>query len=204
MYCQLEYLGGCLQGRIRHALDELPATLDGTYERTLREIKDTNWEFARRLLQCVTAAGRPLQVEELEEFLAFDFKAGQIPKFREDWRLEDPVEAVLSTCSTLLSLVNSHDSLVNFHNSPVIQFSHFSVKEFLTSPRFLEKGDMISGRYHISMTPAHTLVAKACLGILLHLNGNVTKDSLPKFPLANYATEHWFEHVRFEGVSQNG
>ena len=203
MYCQLEYLGGCLPGRIRHALDELPATLDGTYKRTLREIKDTNWEFARRLLQRVTAAARPLRVEELAEFLAFDFKAGRIPKFREDWRLQDPVEAVLSTCSTLLSLVNFHNSHVNFHNSPVIQFSHFSVKEFLTSSRFAEKGDTISGRYHISMTPAHTLVAQACLGILLHLNGNVTKDSLPKFPLTNYAAEHWFEHARFEGVSQN-
>ena len=31
----------------------------------------------------------PLSVEELAEFLAFDFKAGQIPTFREDWRLED-------------------------------------------------------------------------------------------------------------------
>src|SRR5260221_12354515 len=196
VHCQLEYLAVCLPGRIRRALDELPSTLDATYERTLREIKDTNWEFARRLLLCVAVVSRPLGVEELAELLAFDFEAGQIPTFHEDWRLEDPVEAVLSTCSTLLSLVNAK-------NSQVIQFSHFSVKEFLMSTRFAEKHDMISNRYHVSLTPAHTLVAQACLGILLHLEKGVTRCTLPKFPLAEYAAEHWFEHARFEGASQN-
>ena len=196
MHCQLEYLARCLPGRIQHALDELPSTLDATYERTLEEIDGTNWEFARRLLHCVAVVSRPLRVEELAEFLAFDFNAGQIPKYRKDWCLEDPVDAVMSTCSTLLSLVNAQ-------NSQVIQFSHFSVKEFLTSARFAEKCNTISSRYHVSMTPAHTLVAKTCLGILLHLDEDVTGGTLLKFPLANYAAEHWFEHARFEGVSQN-
>ncbi len=196
MYCQLDYLGKCLPGRIQLALDELPETLDETYERVLQEIDDTNWESARRLLLCVAVASRPLRVEELAEILAFDFKAGSIPKFREDWRLEDPVEAVLSTCSTLLILVDAYDS-------PVIQFSHFSVKEFLTSTRVADKRDAISRRYHVSMTPAHTLVAQACLGILLHLDENITRDNLRKFPLAKYAAEHWFEHACFEGASKN-
>ena len=195
MYCQLEYLSDCIPGRVRHALGELPGTLDGTYERTLREIKGADWEFARRLFQCVTVASRPLRAEELAEFLAFDFNAGPIPKFREDWRLEDPLGAILSTCSTLLALVN-------VNGSPVIQFSHFSVKEFLTSTRFAEKCDTISCRFHVSMAPAHTLVAQACLGILLHLDGNITKSVLTKFPLAEYAAQYWVVHARFEGVSQ--
>jgi hypothetical protein len=196
VYCQVVYLRGCHPGRIRHALAELPDTLDETYERTLREINKADWELAHRLFQCVTVASRPLLVEELAEFLAFDFKAGLIPKFREDWRLEDPVEAVLSTCSTLLSVVHVDDFRA-------IQFSHFSVKEFLTSTRFAEKHDIISRHYYIAITPAHTLVAQACLGILLHLDESVTKDSLEKFPLAEYAAQHWFEHARFEGVAQN-
>ena len=129
MDCQLGYLSNCLPGRIRRALDELPETLDETYERTLREIQSTNWEYARRLFLCVSVAKRPLSPEELAEFLAFDFDAGPIPKFCEDFRQEDPLEAVLSTWSTLLALVNIDDS-------PVIQFSHFSVKEFLMSTRF--------------------------------------------------------------------
>ena len=196
VHCQLDSLARCLPGRIRLALDELPSTLDATYEHMLHEIEDTNWEFARRLLHCVAVVSRPLRVEELAELLAFDFNAGQIPKYREDWRLEDPVDAVLSTCSTLLSLVNVQDFRV-------VQFSHFSVKEFLTSARFAEKRNTISSRYHISLTSAHALVTKACLGMLFHLSQDVTRGTLPNFPLAEYAAEHWLGHARFEGVSQN-
>ena len=152
VYCQLVYLCGCHPGRIRHALAELPVTLDETYERALGEINQANSEIAHRLFQCVAVASRPLRIEELAEFLAFDFSAGPSPKFREDWRLEDPVEAVLSTCTTLLSLVD-------VYGIPVIQFSHFSVKEFLTSSRIAGKRDAISDRYHVSMTRAHTVVA---------------------------------------------
>jgi ankyrin repeat protein len=186
----------CIPARIRRALDELPETLDETYERTLRGINKANWEFAHRMFQFVSVATRPLYVKELADLLAFDFEAGSIPKFYEDWRLEDPVDAVLSTCSTLLAIVNNR-------GSSVIQFSHFSVKEFLTSTRLAEATDIISRRYHVSMTPAHTLVAEACLGILLHLDKDVTSDNLEDFPLAEYAAEHWVDHALFEDVSRN-
>jgi hypothetical protein len=53
------------------------------------------------------------------------------------------------------------------------------------------------------MTPTHTLIVQACLGILLHLDENITQDSLKDFPLAEYAAERWFMHARLEGVSQN-
>jgi ankyrin repeat protein len=196
VYCQVLYICGCLPGRIWHALGELPETLDETYRRTLREINKANWEFAYYLLQCVTVASRPLRVEELAEFLAFDFKAGTIPKFHEDWCLEDPLDAVLSTCSSLLAIVD-------VEGSPVIQFSHFSVKEFLTSTRLAKSNDVISRRYHISMIPAHALMAQACLGILLHLDENVTGDNLEKLPLTKYAAKHWVDHARFENVLQH-
>ena len=176
-------LGKCLPGRIRCALDELPRTLDDTDERALRDIDGANWEFVQWLFLCVAVASRPLSVEELAEFVAFDFKAGPIPKYREDWRLEDPLEAVVSTCSTLLTVVNIDDfDASDFYDHPdnhsIIQFSHFSVKEFLTSTRFAEQSDAISRCYHISLTPAHTTVAQACLGILLHIDENVTRDRL--------------------------
>jgi len=195
VYCQLVYLRGCNPGRIRYALSELPETLDETYERTLRAITNTNWELAHGLFQFVAVASRPLRVEELAEFLALDFKSGPIARFQEGWRLADPLDAVLSTCSTLLALVS-------IDGSPVIQFSHFSVREFLTSTRLAEAAEPILSRYHISMTSAHTLVAQGCLGILLHLDKTITRDGLKNYPLAEYAGRHWFEHARFENVSQ--
>jgi ankyrin repeat protein len=161
----------------------------------LEDIGDQNREYAHRLFQCVAAASRPLRVVELAEFLAFDFEDGSTPTFLADWRSEDPENAVLSMCSSLLAVVNVDDS-------PVIQFAHFSVKEYLTSTRLAKAKGTIS-RFHTSMTPAHTIVAQASLGVLLHLDKNVTRDSLEDFPLARYAAQYWVGHAQFENVASN-
>ena len=176
-------------------MGELPKSLDATYERILQDINDENWSVALRLFQCVAVASRPLRVEELAEFLAFDFDTGPTPTFLEDWRPEDPIGAILSTCSSLLAVVK-----VNGRTS--IQFSHFSVREYLTSTRLVATSANIS-RYHVSMTPAHTIMAQACLGILLHLDEDITNDSLESFPFAEYAAKNWADHIRFDNVLAN-
>ena len=189
MFCQLEYLRHCLRQRIRRALDELPETLDETYE----EIGNQNWEYAHRLFQCVAAASRPLNVKELAEFLALDFDSEPTPTLRDDWREENPERAVRYICPSLLVIVE-------VDGSPVIQFAHFSVKEYLMSKRLSEAKETIS-RFHVSMTLAHMIVAQACLGVLLHIDEKITKDDLEQFPLAKYPAEHWVGHARFQGVS---
>ena len=131
---------------------------------------------------------RPLRVEEVAELLAFEFKGqGTVPKYRIDWRPNDQVEAVLSTCSSLISIVDDN-------GFQVVQFTHFSVKEFLTSNRL---GDY--SHYQILPRPAHTILAQACLGCLLHLDGLV--DDRIVFPLAEYAAKHWVAHAQFEDVA---
>ena len=195
----------CIPENIERALADLPMTLDETYQRTLREIKEAHWEFAHRLFQFVEVACHPLRVEELSELLAFDFKVGSIPKFHEDWRLQDAVDAVLSTCSSLLAIVDGYRH--PFGTVKLVQFSHFSAREYLTSARLAETSDTISRRYHVSTIPAHTLAAQACLGILLHFDKDLDHlsitDSLAKWPLAKYAAEYWVNHARFEGVLKN-
>jgi ankyrin repeat protein len=198
--CQLAHICGCIPARIRRALADLPETLDETYERTLREINKADWEFAHRIFQFVAVAVRPLGVEELAELLAFDFEAGPIPKFHEDWRLDDPMQAVLSICPSFLAVVDEKTVLAE---RKVVQFSHFSVKEFLTSARLAKAMDIILRRYHISETPAHTLAAQACLGYLLHVDKGVTRTSLQNPYFAEYSAGHWVRHVRFEDVSRN-
>jgi serine/threonine-protein phosphatase 6 regulatory ankyrin repeat subunit B len=177
-------------------LAELPETLDETYERILREINKANRVHAHRLLQCLTVAIRPLRVTELAEVLALDFETvihGGTPKLNPDWRWEDQQSAVLSTCSSLISIVDEDDS-------QVVQFSHFSIKEYLTSSRLADSRADVS-RYHILLEPAHTILAKACLGVLLRLDEQVDGDNVEKcFPLARYAAKHWVDHAKFEKV----
>jgi ankyrin repeat protein len=193
VFCQLELLRRCFPPSVRRILEELPDSLDETYERILREIGKPNQGHAHRLLQCLVVAVRPLEVKELAEVLAFDFTMGGMPKLNPGWRWEDQEEAVTSACSSLVTIVKDGDSRV-------VQFSHFSVKEFLTADRLAEPIRDVS-RYHIRLEAAHTILAQACLGVLLRLDDRVDHDSIKSFPLARYAAECLPVHARVENVS---
>ena len=193
MFCQLEVLRHCFPSSVRQILEELPESLDETYERILREIRKPNQGHAHRLLQCLVVAARPLRVEELAEILTFDFKAEGIPNQNPGWRWEDQEAAVLSACSSLVIIVKDGDSRI-------AQFSHFSVKEFLTATRLSEPIRDVS-RYHIQLETAHAILAQACLGVLLRLDDRVDRDNIENFPLARYAAQYWPTHARFENAS---
>ncbi|KAN0142127.1 hypothetical protein V8E53_000589 [Lactarius tabidus] len=198
VYCQLEVLQHCFGSNIRQTLDQLPETLDDTYARMLSQIPPVNRANAHRMLQCLMVAIRPLRVEELAELFAFEFGRNgtgraAVPKYRADWRPNDQVHAVQTTCSSLISIVD--DS-----GSQVVQFSHFSVKEFLMSDRLTSSlGDF--SQYQILPRPAHTILAQACLGYLLHFDGHVDEGIAKGFPLAEYAAKHWVTHAQFEDVA---
>src|ERR1700733_9215071 len=193
VFCQLEILRHCFPPSVRRILEELPESLDETYERILREIRKPNQGHAHRLLQCLVAATRPLQVKELAEVLAFDFNSEGIPKLNLGWRWEDQEEAVMSACSSLVMIVKDGDSRI-------VQFSHFSVKEFLTADRLAEPVRVVSS-YHIRPEAAHTILLRACLGVLLRLDDGMDRDSVKSFPLTRYAAQYWVSHARIENVS---
>jgi hypothetical protein len=138
-------------------------------------------------------AVRPLRVEELAEVLAVDFDVGGIPKLNLALRWEDQEEAVMSVCSSLVIVVKDGDSRI-------VQFSHSSVKEYLTSDRLADSSLGVS-RYHILLQSAHTILAQACLAVLLRLDDQIDRNTIENFPLAQYAAEHWFEHALFEDVA---
>jgi ankyrin repeat protein len=192
----LDALQHCFPPNLRQYLNELPETLDETYERILRGINKAQKNDARRLLQCLTVAARPLRVEELAEILAFDFQlptSGGIPALKEDWRWNNHEEAVLSMCSSLITIVLNRDSRV-------VQFSHFSVKEYLTSPR-LSRSHRDVSQFHIDIEPAHTIMAQACLGTLLQLDERTFNNGAKGLPLVKYAAEYWVVHAQFEKVT---
>ena len=206
VFCQLETLRHCLPPSVRRILAELPETLDATYERILQEIPKSNQVHAHRLLQCLTVASRPLRVKELAEVLAVDFTGSDgIPKLNEELRWEDQEQAVLSACSSLIAVIEDGDEDEDEdgdedEDSRVVQFSHFSVKEFLTSDRLATSKIDTSRDHHILLEPAHTIMARACLGVLLRFDSHTDQTSVVDFPLAEYAAEHFGDHAEFEGV----
>ncbi len=194
MYCQLDALCRCFPSSIRGALKELPDTLDNTYERTLQGIPKQKRQHAYRLFQCLVAAIRPLRVEELGEIFTIEFDADAAYNLVEDWRPENPEEAVLSACSTLISVIDDKDG-------KIVQFSHFSVKEFLTSDRFQTSDIGNNFRYYVPLDDAHMILARACLTVLLQLDEKADRRCLATFPLAFYAAQNWVDHAKFGNVT---
>ena len=175
-------------------MDELPETLDGTYEQALRRIDKQKRDYACRLFQFLVVSKRPLRVEELAELFAIKPNAETIPTFDAGWCPENPEEFVLSACSTLVTVVN-------VDCKKIVQLSHFSVREYFTSSRIAISEH--SSHFHVLPRPAHALLARACLGVLLQLDDRVNWDNIRNFPMTSYAAQYWFDHAHFEDVSSD-
>ncbi|KAH9071664.1 hypothetical protein EDB83DRAFT_2517478 [Lactarius deliciosus] len=78
VFCQLDALRHCFPPNLRQFLNELPETLDETYERILRGINKAQKD------NCPSSATAS--------------SSGGIPKLKGDWRWDDQEGAVLSTC----------------------------------------------------------------------------------------------------------
>jgi ankyrin repeat domain-containing protein 50 len=159
----------------------------------LESIPKEQRRHTHRLFQCLIVAIRPLRAVELTEIFAIQFDSKVGPNIVERWRPADPEEAVLTACSSLIAIVDVEDSRT-------VQFSHFSVKEFLTSDRLASSNVGNISRYYIPLEPAHTTLAQACLTELLELDDKTDKKRLRKFPLAFYAAQYWVNHAKFGNV----
>ncbi|KAN0105623.1 Ankyrin repeat-containing domain protein [Russula decolorans] len=193
--CQIDNVLRCYSNDIRGMLDELPKDLDETYERTLRDIDSQKRKYAHRLFQCLLVSIRPLRVEELAAISSVQFDATAPISSK---KCSPPLDAkglVLSTCSSLITVINQG-------GSQVVQFAHFSVKEFLTSERLATAEKRLSF-YHILPEPAHTLLAHADLDVLLQLDDKIDKNTISHFPLAPYAARHWVDHAQFGDKSSH-
>jgi hypothetical protein len=192
VHCQIETLRSCLPPSIRRVLDELPETLDATYERTLLGINRQTREYARRLFQCLVISIRPLRAKELAELFVIQPYGDTTPALNVGWRPDDPEEFILSTCSTLVSVVD-------INGEKTVQFSHFSVREYLTSDRIANSAPV--SYFHILPKPAHNFLVRACISTLFQLDSSTDETKVQDFPLAWYAAEHWVDHARFEEIS---
>ena len=183
-----------IPGTISRTLKELPPTLDETYGRILLDIDKDSQEYARCLFQCLCVSIRPLQLTELADVLSVLFDNGRESEDRIDWHSEDSQQALLSTCSSLVTVAN-------IDGSPVVQFAHFSVREYLMSDRLKEAGERLSP-YGVVSHSAHTTLAQASLSALLSLDEHIDKTAVEKHhPLAIYGARHWVNHAKFGTVA---
>src|SRR5260221_992344 len=89
---------------------------------------------------------------------------------------------------------------VESNGSGLVKSRIFRVRNSLPSSRLATANVEVSD-YHIDLEPAHTILAQACLGVLLQVQDDVEGCTPEDHPLARYASEHWTAHAQFEYVS---
>jgi hypothetical protein len=186
---------------VTKALEELPATLDETYERILTNIPKSDFDEARSILQWLAFSERPLTLQEVAE--AAVLKPGDDP-INPDERLYDASE-VLRICYSLISSSIEKVKICGIWTQcDVVRFAHFSVKEYLMSVRV--KGGLAKD-FFISAELAHNHIGECCISYLLQMDQpDLSMQDLDDNPLLQYSAEYWFTHAMVieSGVVQIG
>ena len=150
---------------------------DEEFAQALHDIPEEKSRYAVPLFQCLVAAIRPLSLKELADIST---ELGPNADPHED--------AVLSACPALIARDKDDPTIV--------QFSHKSVKEFLTSNRLRTSCIENSSRYHFSPKVAHATLARVCINVLLRFDETADKTRLESSPLALYAAQNWVHHTQ--------
>jgi hypothetical protein len=55
-------------------------------------------------------------------------------------------------------------------------------------------------QFYVCLNPAHTILVRACLTVLLQMDEKMDNHRLATYPLAFYAARHWSDHAKFGEV----
>ena len=148
---------------ILRSLRDLPKGLPETFRRMLRRLQDSpfaNPSLARKILEIVAGAQRPLNLDELGE--AISVTPGDT--LWDNSKLVNDVHKVLECCGSLLVVDEEFST---------IHFAHSSIKEHLIT----EPNDLDIVEYHIDLARADSDLGRLCV---TYLNSNVFSSQLTK------------------------
>ena len=151
---------------VEHALKNLPADLDETYQRALLSIPISKKAKAIRALHWLSFSIRPLTVGELAEAVLIDVARPVQQCFNPEDRYFN-ISDVETLLPGLLTITDETHWSVSHGNDREIRFSHFSIKEYLISERICEGK---ASAFAVLEVNAHILIAKACLNYHLYIS----------------------------------
>ena len=197
--CQINALKRCTStAALRNALHSLPNDLPQTYIRMFHNIDSINRCTAIKILKWASFSFRPLNLHELCEALAIDLDSNHGPRYDPELRLWDPLD-VFTICPGLVTIVvhatKDSNNLLSMDQVEV-RLSHFTVKEFLTSP-LIQTGPWSD--FALSQPSSQIFLAQSCLTYLLYIDEPLTEINISYYSLAHYAAAFWIEHVKLFG-----
>jgi len=183
---------------INELIDELPADIQDAYETLLQRCPQPL--FARKVLQIVLVAGRPLTLDEMDVALNVNKQTSSYTNLEREGssRLQ---ETLPSRCGLMVSIIQSK-----------VYFIHQTVKEFLLGKAGINPSTERIWQQSLTLEESHCLVAEICLRSItfseIQLDrANICNALLPEdkremepneycqnFLFLPYSTIYWAEH----------
>ena len=186
-------------------IDDLPDDIQGSYEVLLQKCPDL--VFARKVLQIVLVAARPLTLAEMDVALHVNEQASSYA----DLELEGSSrlqETLPSRCGLIISIVQSK-----------VYFIHQTVKDFLLCKTGIKCPAERVWQQSLDLEESHYSLAKICLRSISFLEvkvhqANLCNAVLPEearetepniycqsYVFLSYSAIHWADHFRDQGRS---
>lgn len=130
-------------------IDELPSSIQDSYETLLRKCPDA--PFAKKVLQILLVACRPLKLEEIDHAINVNEQTSSYA----DLELEGSPQlqqTLPSRCGLMVSIVESK-----------VYFIHQTVKEFLLSEAGTQARSERTWQHSLDLDESHQLMAEICL-----------------------------------------
>ena len=158
---------------IRQVLRSLPRGLNETYARILeRIIEHRKPDTAKKVLNWIAGARRPLHLEELVE--AISFEPGDTLWDQGRRRFPISQTRMLQNCGNLVTVTHSEDG-------DVIQIVHYTAFEFLLS----QSSKAVGFGFHMEMREANNMIGGVCVTYLSLADFETQVTSLPKMKAVN-------------------
>ncbi|KAJ7658333.1 hypothetical protein DFH06DRAFT_1472942 [Mycena polygramma] len=180
-----------VDANIDKILAKLPDDLFGIYTRFLQPIDEDDFVYVATLLRWLAFSAEPVTLRQLDEALAITFSepAG--------WVFEPEHRGRVNTVCDLLEglvvlgpITSKYQEGIKIFGR-VATLAHSSVNDYIVSERFLEQY-----KEDLREAPSHTLLAQSCITYFLHFENNpLNADTLPQYPLAQYAAKFWSHHL---------
>jgi hypothetical protein len=217
--CRLDTLRKCLRRSVLlEALKDLPQSLDETYDRILLRIPAEHREDVQTIFSLLAFSIRPISLEEAAEAVAINL-GDQLFDSRD--RLRGGPSCILEICSSLVTLrLSSYEptkhKLSHRYSLPRVatedpkkelQFSHYSVKEYLMSDRVSLNASCI---FYLQKDTANCLLAQLSLIYLVSINNEIpNRDSHSArsetfaLPYFEYACQSWYIHSQLVSLNES-
>ncbi|KAJ7658318.1 ankyrin repeat-containing domain protein [Mycena polygramma] len=176
-----------VDANIDKILAKLPNDLFGIYTRFLQPIDEDDLVYVAALLRWLAFSARPVTLCQLDDALAINFSEPDQWVFEPENR--GRVDVVCGLLEGLVTVLPATPT--SSQHQARLSLAHSSVNDYIVSEKFLEQY-----KEDLKEAHSHTFLAQSCVTYLLHFENNpLNADTLPKYPLAQYAAQFWSHHL---------